>query len=288
MKKDNRYCLICLRSNRTLYWHLEETTNKMWCWCNSCNRGYSLAQYCSLTGIDPTELLSSEFQIEEAKPDEVNVLAWPTNFIPISDPRAIKGVEYIKNRGLFIEGDMYYDLDNEGIVFPYYFSNHFCGAQVRFIKERVRENGDKWKITTLPGTRLGLLFYGWNQENIMAQTKGFIVTEGAFNAIGIQQALNLAYGGVSHNPWRVLAASGSGLSTSQAEIFKDLKDRGYKIIGAPDTDEAGLKMLSKMKDAGCITHFCLTKDSEKDWNDFLKQMGHKEFAKWFVKNVEAL
>jgi DNA primase len=241
-----------------------------------------------MTDLDPNELLSSEFQIEEAKPDEVNVLVWPTHFIPISDSRAIKGLEYIKSRGLFIEGDMYYDLDNEGIVFPYYFSNHFCGAQVRFIKERVRENGDKWKITTLPGTRLGLLFYGWNQENIMAQTKGFIVTEGAFNAIGIQQALNLAYGGVSHNPWRVLAASGSGLSTSQAEILKELKDRGYKIIGAPDTDEAGLKMLSKMKDAGCITHFCLTKDSEKDWNDFLKQMEHKEFAKWFIKNVEAL
>jgi hypothetical protein len=43
-----------------------------------------------------------------------------------------------------------------------------------------------------------------------------------------------------------------------------------------------------MKEANCITHFCLTGDTEKDWNRLLQDMGHKEFAKWFVKNVETL
>lgn len=292
MKKDNRWCLICNRSNRTVYWHIDESVipHKMWCYCNSCNRGYSLEEYCRQAGVDKEDIINSEFMIEEAKPDEVNVLPWPTHFIPISDPRALKGLEYIKSRGLLIEGDMYYDLDDEGIVFPYYHGNHLCGAQIRFIKERVRENGDKWKITTMRGSRLRLLMYGWNCENIMAQTKGFIVTEGAFDCIALQQSLNLAYGGVSRNPWKCVAISGSGLSAFQAETLKDLKERGYKVIGAPDTDEAGLKLLSKMKEADCITHVMLTGDTEKDWNKMLQDLGHKGLAKWFVTpgNVEKL
>lgn len=286
-KRDNRWCLICQPRNRTLYWH-QNDEGKIWCYCNKCDRGYSLEQYCEIADIDMTEFLTGEFHMQEAQPNEVNAMAWPATFVPMSDPRAEKGVEYVKSRGLNIDGDMYYDLNEEGIVFPYYVGNQFCGAQIRFLETRINEDGDEWKITTLPGTRLGLLFYGWNQSKLLAQVKGVIVCEGAFNALSIQQALNTVYGGVSRCPWRLLACSGSGLSEHQAEALKEFKESGLKIVGAPDTDEAGFKMLNKMKELDCITHYLMTGDTEQDWNELLKKLGHKELAKFVIKNIKSI
>jgi hypothetical protein len=279
-RKDNRWCLICNPKNRTLYWHTDEKTGKLWVWCNKCNRGYSLEEYCRQADLDIETFLSSDFKIENDQSDEVQAMAWPSSFVPLSDPRAEKGAEYIKSRGLHLDGDMYYDLNEEGIVFPYYFENHFCGAQIRFVEERTTEDGNKWKITTLPGTRLGLLFYGWNQTKLMAQVKGIIVTEGAFNALAIQQALNQAYGGVSRSPWRVFACSGSGVSTHQAETLQELRNKGYKVICASDSDEAGLKMYEKLSEHKSITHYAFC-EVGKDWNDKLQELKHKEFAKYF-------
>lgn len=286
-KRDNRWCLICQPRNRTLYWH-QNDEGKIWCYCNKCDRGYSLEQYCEIADIDMTEFLTGEFHMQEAKPDEVTAMAWPHSFIPMSDPRAEKGVQYVKSRGLNVDGDMYYDINEEGIVFPYYVENHFCGAQIRFIEQRVNEDGDVWKITTLPGTRLGLLFYGWNQAKLLAQVKGIIVCEGAFNALSIQQALNSVYGGVSRCPWRVIACSGSGATELQRETLKELKERGLKVVIAPDTDEAGMKMYQKFLESDCATHYAFTGDTEKDWNDKLKELGHKEFAKFVIKSITAI
>ena len=169
-KRDNRWCLICQPRNRTLYWHENDDEqiaanlakgyrgDKFWCFCNKCDRAYSLSQYCEIADIDMLGFLKDwDVEFEEAGDNEVNAMAWPHSFVPLSDPRAEKGVEYIKGRGLEPDGDMYYDLNEEGIVFPYYVENQFCGAQIRFIKERVNDEGDVWKITTLPGTRLGYL-----------------------------------------------------------------------------------------------------------------------------------
>lgn len=286
-RRDNRWCLICQPRNRTLYWHNNEE-GKIWCWCNKCERGYSLEQYCDIADIDMTEFLTGDFHMQEAVADEVQAMSWPHSFVPMSDPRAEAGVEYIKSRGLNIDGDMYFDINEEGIVFPYYVENHFCGAQIRFLKERINDDGNTWKITTLPGTRLGLLFYGWNQSKLLAQIKGVIVCEGAFNALSIQQALNGIYGGVSRCPWRVVACSGSGLSDHQAEALTAFKESGLKVIGAPDTDEAGFKMLHKMKELNCITHYLMTGDTDKDWNDLLKVEGHKELAKFVIKNIKPI
>lgn len=283
-RRDNRWCLICQPKNRTLYWH-QNDEGKIWCYCNKCDRGYSLEQYCTIADIDMTDFLTGDFHMQEAKPDEVQAMAWPHTFIPMSDPRAEKGVEYVKSRGLNIDGDMYFDINEEGIVFPYYVENHFCGAQVRFLKERVNEDGTTWKITTLPGTRLGLLFYGWNQGKLLAQVKGVIVTEGAFNALSIQQALNSVYGGVSRCPWRVIACSGSGATELQRETLKELKDNGLKVVIAPDTDEAGIKMYQKFVESDCATHYAFTGDTTKDWNDKLQELGHKEFAKFVIKSI---
>src|ERR1035437_2166846 len=278
-QKDNRYCLICKPHNRTLYWHKNPENHPkdpggIWGFCNKCNRGYSLEYYCHKAGITLTDFLSGDFSYEEARPNEVTAMNWPSNFIPMSDPRANPGVEYVKSRGLNLDGDLYYDMDDEGIVFPYYFGSHFCGAQIRFLKERVREDGSAWKITTLPGTRLGLLFGMWNQDSFLTDIKGVVVCEGYFNALALQQAFNISYGGISHNPWKFIASSGSGISDHQAETLKELKEKGYKVICAGDTDEAGFKMCQKLKDKECITHYAFTADSERDWNDILKEGTH--------------
>lgn len=234
------------------------------------------------------EFLSGDFHMEESKPNEVQAMSWPARFIPLSDERAEPGIQYIRSRGLTLDGDMYYDVDNNSVVFPYYFDNHFCGAQMRFIEPRTLSDGKLWKMDTLPGTRLGLLFYGWNQAKFMGDVKGIIVTEGAFNALAISQALNLAYGGVLRNPWRAIACSGSGATEHQREALQELKDQGLKIIIASDTDEAGIKMLKKFNDHQVATHYAMTGDPDKDWNDLIKEKGHKEFAKWFMGQIQKI
>lgn len=284
-KRDNRYCLICQPRNRTIYFHQSED-GKIWLYCNKCDRGYSLEQYCDIADIDMADFLTGDFYMHEAKPDEVTAMAWPSKFVPLSDPRAEKGVQYIKSRGLTCDGDMYYDLEEEGIVFPYYLENHFCGAQVRFIEERVNEDDDVWKITTLPGTRLGLLFGMWNQGKLRPQIKGIVVCEGYFNALSLQQAFNIKYGGISNNPWKFICASGSGVSDRQAETLRLLKEEGYKVFGGFDTDEAGFKGLRKLIDANAITHFSSTREIGIDWNDILKRDGYEELAKLFLSNTQ--
>lgn len=285
MKKDNRWCLICNPKNRTLYWH-KDKDGKLWCYCNKCDRGYSLDQYCNMADIDKADFLNGKFFFEEARDNEINALSWPSTFIPLADPRAAKGVEYIKSRGLEPNGDMYYDLEEEGIVFPYYFENHFCGAQIRFIEPRVKEDRTPWKTTTLPGSRLGLLFYGWNQSRFMGNVKAVVVVEGAFDALSINQALNAAYGGISNNPWRVVACSGAGATEHQKQAIKELKEQGLRTIIAPDTDDAGVKMYRKFAEHGSATHYAFTRIIGKDWNDLFKEMGHKEFAKFFLSRIE--
>lgn len=284
-KKDNRWCLICNPRNRTLYWHTDEKTGKLWCYCNKCNRGYSLVEYCKQADLDVEEFLKGDFHVEEAD-DTVNAMSWPASFIPLSDPRAIKGVEYIKSRGLSLDGDMYFDIEEEGIVFPYYFENQFVGAQIRFVEERVRDDGSSWKITTMSGTRLGLLFGLWNQSKMMANVKAVVVCEGYFNAMALQQAFNLKYGGISHNPWKFCCTSGSGVSDHQAESLRLLKEQGYKVFGAFDADEAGIDGLKKMIDGGCLTHYSSTLDPNNDWNDVLKSSNHADLANLFLKNVQ--
>jgi hypothetical protein len=256
-RKDNRWCLICQPKNRTLYWHVNPDDKQVWCFCNKCDRGYSLRDYCLRAGIEVEEFLKGDFHYEEAKPNEVQAMAWPARFIPLSDPRSEPGNEYIRSRGLSLDGDMYYDIERHGIVFPYYFGNHFCGAQTRFIVPRKLEDGELQKMDTLPGTRLGLLFYGWNQNRFMGNVKGVIVCEGSFNSLSIQQALNKAYGSVADNPWRAVACSGAGATEHHREALKELKDQGLKIVAAPDTDEAGMKMLKKLNTHGSLTHISL-------------------------------
>jgi len=284
MNHDNRVCLVCRPKNRTIYFHKNED-GTFWIWCNKCDRGYALHHYCKLADIDIKDFLEGKFSFEEARNNEVQALAWPKAFIPLSDPRAAKGVDYIKSRGLTLSGDMYYDMEEEGIVFPYYFENHFCGAQVRFIEPRVKDDGSLWKITTLPGTRLGLLFYGWQQEKFMGSVKAVIVTEGAFNAIAINQALNTLYGGIASSPWRAIACSGAGATAHHREALKELKDSGMKVVLAPDTDEAGKAMIEKYIRDEALTHIALCPDGKEDWNDLLKKMGHIEFAKFVLQSM---
>lgn len=283
-------CLVCKdgKKNDCLHWHQDEETKAIWVWCQGkCQRGYSLESYCFAAGLNVIDFLQNDFELKESRPNEVAVQSWPARFIPLSDPRAQKGVDYIKNvRGLTLEGDMYYDLERNGIVFPYYFGNHFVGSQTRYLEPKITEDQAPHKIDTMPGTRLGLLFYGWNQQRFVGNVKGVIVTEGAFNAIAINQAFNLAYGGISRSPWRACAASGSGASAHQLEAIKELKDQGMKVVIAPDLDEAGQKMMAKFIKAEACTHWALPDEPGVDWNDASKQKGREEFVKWFLTCIK--
>lgn len=286
---NSKKCLICKKSNNTLHWHTDKDTDAIWVYCvGGCQRGYSLQSYCYTAGINLTEFLKGDFDFQEAKPLEVTRLEWPTSYISLADPRANAGVEYLKNRGLEIKGDMYYDLEKEAIVFPYYMGNTFCGAQTRLLKPWTNLDGDTTKILTMPGTRLGLVFYNWNQEAFVTNIKGIIVCEGAINAISIQQSLNQMYGGVLKCPFKVVATSGCGTTQHQMDKLKEMKDAGKKIIVAFDSDEAGLKGLSKMVKNEVATHYCLTNNDNIDWNDILGTQGSETLAKYFIENIKPI
>lgn len=283
---NTKKCLICNRPNDTLHWHSDPDTKEIWVWCQGqCQRGYSLRSYCYTAGIDLAAFLQGDFNFQEATPNEVSRLEWPHSYISLSDPRAAKGVEYIKSRGLDVKGDMYYDLDKEAIVFPYYYSSVFVGAQTRLLNPWTNKDGETTKVLTLPGTRLGLVFYNWNQDPFVTNIKGIVVCEGAFNSIAIQQTLDASYGGVLKNPFKVVATSGCGTTKHQMEKLKEFKDAGKKIIIAFDSDEPGLKGVKKMIDNEVATHHALTGDTAIDWNDVLKINGLKETAAIFMKSI---
>jgi DNA primase len=283
---NTKKCLICKRPNNTLHWHTDPDTGDIWVWCNGkCQRGYSLRSYCHTAGVDLNDFLAGDFDFQEATPNEVSRLDWPHSYVSLSDPRAEKGVEYIKSRGLEVKGDMYYDLESEAIVFPYYFSSVFVGAQTRLMKPWINKDGEETKMLTMPGTRLGLVFYNWNQDPFVTNVQGIVVCEGAFNVLSIQQSLNKVYGGVLNNPFKVVATSGCGTTKHQMDKLKELKDAGKKVIVAFDSDEPGLKGVKKMIEAGVATHHALTGDTAIDWNDILKESGPEETARIFMKSI---
>lgn len=285
---NTKKCLICKRNNDTVYWHVDEDTGSIWCWCTGkCQRGYSLREYCHTAGIDLNDFLKSDFQMTKASANEVSRLDWQPQFLPLSDPRAKNGVEYIKQRGLEPKGDMYYDCEREGIVFPYYYESVYVGSQTRLLVPWENQN-DKIKVITQPGTRLGLVFYNWNQGPFVTDIKGIVVCEGAFNAISIQQSLDKVYGGILRNPWKCVATSGCGTTEHQIDKLIELKQAGLKVVCAFDSDEAGLKGLSKLNKASAITHYSLTEDSEIDWNDYLIKNGFSDTATFFIKNIKAI
>ena len=286
---STKKCLVCKRSNETLHWHKDPENGNIWVWCQGvCQRGYSLQQYCYHAGIALSDFLKGDFEFKESTPNEVQVMKWPVKFIPLSDPRAEAGTDYVQSRGLNLDGDMYYDIEREGIVFPYYFESHFCGAQVRFLKTRINQDGDEQKIDTLPGTRLGMLFGLWNQGRFLTNIKAVGVCEGYFNALALQQSFNIKYGGVAKNPWKFICTSGCNVTKHHQEVLRELRDQHIKVIGAYDADEPGREGLSKMANNKCISHYSSTLDDELDWNDILKRDGHEALAEMFLKNLTRL
>ena len=280
-------CAICKPHNKTIYVHKEEDGG-IWLWCNKCGRGYSLYDYCTLSGLTVKEILSADLTIQESTPSEVRKMDWPGWFVSPFDFRAKKGLEYLSSRKIDpTSSDVFYDLDTEAIVFPYYYHGIFVGAQKRYITPRIVDDKEQ-KIDTLPGTRLGLLTYGYDQKFLPTNVKIFIVAEGAFNCLSLSQMLNKVYGGHLNNPYKCIALSGSGLSQHQSEILKEKKDLGYKIILAPDSDSAGMTFLSKAHDLQCITHFSITEDTEVDWNDLLINTNQETLFRTFFKNMKEI
>ncbi len=270
-----KICLICKTGktrNACLYAHKDPETGEIWLWCQGkCKRGYSLYDYCTTAGVSLKQFLDMGLTFEEARPNEVNAISWPRTFHALSDPKAERGLQYLESRGLIIPPEMYYDSQRDGIVFPYYLENTFVGAQIRFIEPKKDENGNDWKITTMPGTRLGYLFWGWSQQPFPYHIKYIILTEGAINAASLQQALNKKYGNLLKNPYRCISTSGASVTKYHCEKLRELIDGGLKVIAAADNDEAGIKMFEKMAIAGACTHYAFVSEEGKDWNDLLKR-----------------
>jgi len=286
---STRKCLICKdgKKNDCLHWHKDPDSGDLWVWCQGrCQRGYSIYEYTAKAGISLTDFLKQDFSFREAPPNEVQKMTWPKSFIPLYHADAKPGLEYLESRGIEPDDNIYYDTWRKGIVFPYFFDNIFCGAQIRLIEPYIDDDGEERKIDTMPGTRLGLLFYNWNQQNFGANIKGIIVTEGAFNALAIQQAIAPLYPHILDNPWKCIACSGSGLSQHHIDTLVELKERGIKIIIAPDSDKAGVKMLRKAINANAVTHYNMTMEDNTDWNDLLRSVGKKEFATHFLKSIK--
>lgn len=287
---STRRCLLChpgrVKKNDTLHWHMDPDTGALWVYCvGVCQRGYSIEEYTAKAGLSLAEFLKQDFDIREAPPNEVNKMAWPVNFVPLFDSRAKIGLSYLNSRNIEPDQDLFYDIQRKGIVFPYSFHDVFCGAQIRLIEPWIDKDGNERKVDTLPGTRLGLLFYGWNQKPLPAHVTTVVVTEGAFNSISIQQALNTLYGGIHKSKWRCVALSGSGASKHHIETLRELKDNGTNIVVAPDSDSAGVKMFRKIHAAGAATHYAFTDDQRIDWNDARLTMNNIDYVKWFFSKI---
>lgn len=284
---NTKRCLICQARHNVLHWHFDEQNQgAIWCFCQKCQRGYSIHDYCTRAGLSIREFLKNEFHFEEARPNEVNRMEWPAWFLPLFDSRAKDGLEYLQSRGLDPGlGDIYYDAEDRGIVLPYYYGDTFVGAQVRYLEAWLDNDGELRKIDTLPGTRLGLLFYGYAQNVVPAHVKAVVVCEGAFNALSIKSALNSVYG-VTGNPFLCVATSGCNLTGHHAEVLSEIKAAGRKVILAYDSDEAGMIGTDKAMRRGCITHFSFAPDSKTDWNDELKARGPQETAALFLGEIK--
>jgi hypothetical protein len=286
---STKKCLICKhgKKNDCLNWHIDPDTKEIWVWCvGKCQRGYGIREYAAKAGLTLRDFLKQDFDFREAPPNEVQKMTWPRSFIPLFHADAKPGLKYLESRKIEPDDNIFYDTYRKGIVFPYFYDSVFCGAQIRYIKPWVDESGEERKIDTVPGTRLGLLFYNWNQQRLGPNVKAIIVTEGAFNALAIQQSLSVLYPNVLTNPWKCVACSGSGLSKHHLETLCELKNQGFKVILAPDSDQAGIKMLRKAVNAKAITHYNMTMDSEVDWNDLLIGVGSKKFATHFLKSIK--
>jgi hypothetical protein len=225
---------------------------------------------------------------KEAVPGEVQKMEWPAWFLPLWDPRSKPGVDYLASRGLNIHDGVYYDGDSQGIVFPYFYDQVFVGAQIRFIEPRKFPDGSVQKIDTLPGSRLGLLFWQYNQTFIPSGVKNIVITEGAINAMSLQQAFQKTVSKELCSQFLFISTSGCNMSTHHVEAMKELKDRGYKVILAYDSDEAGIISLDKIKSKECVSHFSLSMDDELDWNDILIKKGPNVLVKTFLSNIRSI
>lgn len=278
-------CICCKPDHDTLYAHFDSENNNIWFYCNKCQRAYGLYQYCTAGGITVKEFLAWNVDFTEANPTEVRKMDFPAWYIPMWDPRATVGIDYLKSRGLEPQGELFYDFDQKAIVLPYYYHGHFVGAQNRFIYPRIKDDGSEQKVDTVPGTRLGLLFWGYNQNGLNSEVNTVVVTEGAFNAMSLDQSFKTLFkqNGKTNN-FKFMATSGCNLSNHQADVLKELKDTGYKVILAYDPDLSGRKGLEKAIRKECITHYSFF-DENKDGNDILKEHGPKELVRAFLKGV---
>lgn len=294
MSLNTKVCLVCQRVHKrsnlkeTVYHNIDEKTKDIWIYCCACSRSYSLTEYCNTAGIKLKDYLKQDFDFTSQYNKEIQTMPFPKSFMPIYAQEAIEGKKYLETRGIDSVGAMFYDARYKGIAFPYYYYDEFCGAQTRLIKPIVSEDGGSTKMVSIKGTRTGLLFYNWNQDRLMDHVGAVVITEGAFNCVSFEQSLNHCFGGALKNPFKSMAMSGASISDYQADKLKTLIKSGIKVILCPDSDNAGLKMLSKAQKKGCSTHYCLLNNSKIDWNDYFKTWGKEGLVSYLFSNIKKL
>lgn len=280
----SKKCLVCQAKHDTIYTHID-SQGVPWLYCCKCSDSMDLEDYCAINGIDmPTEEEIARVVTYIEDSNELQKMAWPRSFVPLWDPRSVAGREYLSTRVIVPNDGMFYCTERKGIVFPYYYESTCVGAQIRLIDPTPGRS----KMVSVTGTSVSKLFYGWNQGDLPQNVKYLVVTEGAFNAIALQQTLNSHYGSALKNPYKSIAASGSSIGKYRSEVLRELIVEGYKIILAPDSDEAGKKMLEKAIDEECLTHYTLTDDQGLDWNDVLKTNGPDALKSQFLGNLRKI
>lgn len=284
----SKRCGICQAKHNTLYYHRNKQ-GVAWLFCNKCGTGMDLDIYCDMLGIEiPSEEMLAKICHDDPSDQELIKMNWPKNFIPLWNKDAKEGIKYLESRKIKPTDGIFYDEDTNGIVFPYYYDSYCVGAQIRFIEPKVKDEV-KFKISTVPGTKLGKLFYGWNQLSLNPNIKYIIVTEGAFNSLALQQTLNSKYKSILSNPYKTIAVSGSSIGNHRAELLREKISEGYKVILSADLDAAGMKMMSKCCEEACITHYTFPENSGdkwNDWNDVLIQGGEDKVLELFTKNLK--
>jgi hypothetical protein len=283
-KHKNKRCLVCKKPKDTIYYHIYNNSD-VWVYCCACGRSYTAEEYCDLGGIKYMDLLLSGIEFSENKPNEINRLEWPYYFISLFDVRAEPGRDYLRERGIDLSGEIYYDFKRKGIVFPMYYDMYFCGAQIRLIEPKMSIDGSMSKIISEPGTKTSILIYNWNQLPFLTDVKAIVITEGVINSLSLSQAMSLIYKDDLLSPYKFVALSGSSASDHHIEKFKELVDSGYKVIVAADNDDAGGKMIEKFLKSGAATHFSTPLESGEDWNDILVSYGKEELIKHFFSRM---
>ena len=173
-------------------------------------------------------------------------------------------ITYLKKRGIEPDWyDFFYSTDETGdfhrrVVIPFYWHGDLVGYTGRLFDTRNKEV--KYWTVTQPG-------YVFNLDAQTWQRKYVIVTEGPFDAIGID--------GVS--------ILGSEINNKQRELIQGLN---RTVIVVPDRDQAGSKLIDQAIEFNWGVSFPIWEDHIKDTAQAVKEYGRLYTLRSIITGTE--